>query len=57
MSTCAGGELVTVLEPWQARAMPVSLLYARQRHVPRRVQAFMNWLAGGLASQVDAPTG
>jgi len=51
------GELVTLLEPWQAPAMPVSLLYARQRHVPRRVQAFMNWLAGVLASQVDAPTG
>ncbi|MCF1489727.1 LysR family transcriptional regulator [Pseudomonas sp. AA27] len=54
------GELVSLLEPWQARAMPVSLLYARQRHVPRRVQAFMNWLAALLASQVDpvtAPTG
>ncbi|MCL8301927.1 LysR family transcriptional regulator [Pseudomonas mosselii] len=54
------GELISLLEPWQARAMPVSLLYARQRHVPRRVQAFMNWLAALLASQVDpvaAPTG
>ncbi|MBV4506095.1 LysR family transcriptional regulator [Pseudomonas sp. BW13M1] len=54
------GELVSLLEPWQARAMPVSLLYARQRHVPRRVQAFMNWLAALLASQVDpvaAPSG
>jgi DNA-binding transcriptional LysR family regulator len=47
------GDLVSLLEPWQARAMPVSLLYARQRHVPRRVQAFMGWLAGLLASQVD----
>jgi hypothetical protein len=34
--------------------MPVSLLYARQRHVPRRVQAFMGWLGELLASQVDA---
>ncbi|EJN36560.1 transcriptional regulator [Pseudomonas sp. GM84] len=48
------GELVAVLPGWQAPAMPVSLLYARQRHVPRRVQAFMSWLAGLLASQVDA---
>ncbi|GLO26271.1 LysR family transcriptional regulator [Pseudomonas putida] len=47
------GELVSLLEDWQAPAMPVSLLYARQRHVPRRVQAFMQWLAAVLASQVD----
>lgn len=51
------GELVSLLEPWQARAMPVSLLYARQRHVPRRVQAFMNWLSVLLESQVDPPAG
>lgn len=47
------GELVSLLEDWHAPAMPVSLLYARQRHVPRRVQAFMQWLAAVLASQVD----
>lgn len=47
------GELVSVLEAWQAPAMPVSLLYARQRHVPRRVQAFMQWLGEVLHSQVD----
>ncbi|TYO70332.1 LysR family transcriptional regulator [Pseudomonas sp. CK-NBRI-02] len=47
------GALVCVLEGFQAQAMPVSLLYARQRHVPRRVQVFMNWLAQVLASQVD----
>ncbi|WP_372029540.1 LysR family transcriptional regulator [Pseudomonas kurunegalensis] len=51
------GELVSVLENWQAPAMPVSLLYARQRHVPRRVQAFMQWLAELLRSQVDAVNG
>lgn len=47
------GELVSVLEGWQAPAMPVSLLYARQRHVPRRVQAFMQWLGEVLHSQID----
>ena len=47
------GELVSLLEDWQAPAMPVSLLYARQRHVPRRVQALMQWLAAVLAFQVD----
>ncbi|QXH36950.1 LysR family transcriptional regulator [Pseudomonas muyukensis] len=51
------GELVSLLEPWQARAMPVSLLYARQRHVPRRVQAFMNWLTVLLQSQVEPVAG
>nr|WP_232108548.1 LysR family transcriptional regulator [Pseudomonas juntendi] len=48
------GELVALLPAWQAPAMPVSLLYARQRHVPRRVQAFMQWLAEVLRSEVDA---
>lgn len=48
------GELVSLLEDWQAPAMPVSLLYARQRHVPRRVQAFMQWLGEVLHTQVDA---
>ncbi len=24
--------------------MPVSLLYANRRHLPRRVQAFMTWI-------------
>ena len=48
------GELVAVLQGWPAPTMPVSLLYARQRHVPRRVQAFMSWLSGVLVSQVDA---
>jgi len=47
------GELVALLPAWQAPAMPVSLLYARQRHVPRRVQAFMQWLAEVLSSEVD----
>ncbi len=48
------GELVSLLEDWQAPAMPVSLMYARQRHVPRRVQAFMQWLGEVLHTQVDA---
>jgi DNA-binding transcriptional LysR family regulator len=39
------GELVEVLPDWRAEPMPVSLLYAHRRHLPRRVQAFMLWLA------------
>ncbi|RON53035.1 LysR family transcriptional regulator [Pseudomonas frederiksbergensis] len=38
------GELVEVLPQWRAPSMDVSLLYARQRHLPLRVRAFMDWL-------------
>ncbi|KAA0995623.1 LysR family transcriptional regulator [Pseudomonas sp. ANT_J12] len=38
------GELVEVLPQWRAPSMDVSLLYARQRHLPLRVRAFMEWL-------------
>jgi DNA-binding transcriptional LysR family regulator len=40
------GELVAVLPQFNAPSMPVSLLYARQRHLPLRVRAFMEWLSG-----------
>jgi DNA-binding transcriptional LysR family regulator len=30
--------------------MEVSLLYARQRHLPLRVRAFMDWLANVIQS-------
>jgi DNA-binding transcriptional LysR family regulator len=39
------GQLVEVLPEWRAAPMPVSLLYANRRHQPKRVQAFMNWVA------------
>lgn len=38
------GDLVEVLPDFRAAAMPVSLLYANRRHLPKRVQAFMHWL-------------
>lgn len=38
------GELVAVLPQLNAPPMEVSLLYARQRHLPLRVRAFMDWL-------------
>ncbi len=37
--------LVEVLPAFRPAPMPVSLLYAHRRHLPRRVQAFMHWLA------------
>lgn len=39
------GERVAVLPHLNAPSMEVSLLYARQRHLPLRVRAFMDWLA------------
>lgn len=38
------GELVALLPQFNAPSMEVSLLYARQRHLPLRVRAFMDWL-------------
>ncbi|MBU6957599.1 LysR family transcriptional regulator [Pseudomonas sp. CVAP len=38
------GELVAVLPQLSAPSLEVSLLYARQRHMPLRVRAFMDWL-------------
>lgn len=39
------GQLVEVLPQYQAEPMPVSLLYANRRHLPKRVQVFMTWMA------------
>jgi DNA-binding transcriptional LysR family regulator len=44
------GELVAVLPQLSAPALEVSLLYARQRHLPLRVRAFMDWLANLIQS-------
>lgn len=41
----AAGHLVEVLPDFRAPPMAVSLLYANRRHLPKRVQAFMNWVA------------
>ena len=48
------GQLVEVLPQWRAPAMPVSLVYAHRRQLPRRVQVFMNWMAEVLAPELDA---
>lgn len=45
----AAGRLVEVLPTLRAEALPLTLLYAHRRHVPRRVQAFMDWVAGAMA--------
>lgn len=40
------GTLVQVLPQYEAAPMAVSLLYAHRRHLPLRVRAFMDWVAG-----------
>jgi DNA-binding transcriptional LysR family regulator len=39
------GRLVEVLPKYRAESMPVSLLYANRRQLPKRVQVFMTWIA------------
>lgn len=49
------GQLVEVLPEWRAAPMPVSLLYANRRHQPKRVQAFMNWVAAEMQQYLAPP--
>jgi DNA-binding transcriptional LysR family regulator len=39
------GELVELLPQHRPAPLPVNLLYAHRRHLPRRVQVFMQWVA------------
>ncbi|MES2299173.1 MAG: LysR family transcriptional regulator [Pseudomonadota bacterium] len=39
------GQLVELLPDYQAPALPVSLLYANRRHLPKRAQRFMAWVS------------
>lgn len=47
------GALVEILPQHRAAPMPVTLLYAHRRHLPRRVQAFMSWMADTLVPHLD----
>ena len=38
----------------RAEAMPVNIVYPHRRHLSRRVQVFMNWLADVLRSYLHA---
>lgn len=43
------GLLVKVMPQHRAPSLPVSLLYANRRNLPKRVQVFMAWVAQSLA--------
>ncbi|HEY9104694.1 LysR family transcriptional regulator [Chitinimonas sp.] len=48
----ASGQLVEVLADYRAEPMPISLLYANRRHLPRRVQVFMDWMVELMAAEL-----
>ena len=47
------GQLVEVMPDCRAEPMPVSLLYANRRNLPRRVQAFMAWITQVLQPHLE----
>lgn len=47
------GKLVEVLPQYSAEPMPVTLLYANRRNLPKRVRVFMDWIAETLASCIS----
>ena len=49
----AAGTLVEVLPEWVAVPRPVTLLYAQRRHLPRRVAAFMDWMAALVTPELQ----
>jgi DNA-binding transcriptional LysR family regulator len=51
----AAGRLVEVLPDFCAPPMPVSLLYPNRRHLPKRVQALMDWIAEVLQPALQPP--
>ena len=51
----AAGTLVEILPECVAEPMPVTLLYAQRRHLPRRVAAFMDWLAALVTPELGRP--
>ncbi|MCC7633938.1 LysR family transcriptional regulator [Stenotrophomonas rhizophila] len=49
----ASGELVQILPQCVAEPMPVTLLYAQRRHLPRRVAAFMDWVTALIQPELE----
>jgi LysR family transcriptional regulator for bpeEF and oprC len=44
----ASGELIEILPDFRAQALPVSIVYAHNRHMSARVRAFVDWVASVL---------
>lgn len=50
----AQGSLITILPQYRAAPMPVTLLYASRRHLSRRAQRVMHWLAELMRPHLEA---
>jgi LysR family transcriptional regulator for bpeEF and oprC len=42
------GELEEVMPRWRPAPLPVSIVYAHNKHLSPRVRVFVDWLAGIL---------
>ena len=51
------GRLVEILPQYRAAPMPVSIIYPNRRQLPRRVQAFMAWLAEVITPRLTPSDG
>lgn len=48
------GALVEVLPRYRAEPMPVSIVYAHRRNLPRRVRVFMDWVEETMRAHLEA---
>ncbi len=50
------GRLIEVLPGYRAEPLSLSLVYPQRRELSRRVNLFMQWLAGVMKEHLDGPT-
>jgi DNA-binding transcriptional LysR family regulator len=53
LPSIAAGDLVEILPQYESEPLPVSLVHAHGRNVPRHVRLVMNWLAESLKTHLD----
>jgi len=53
LGSIAAGDMVEILPQHPCEPLPVSLVHAHGRNVPRHVRVVMNWLADNLQEQLD----
>ncbi len=53
LASIAAGDLVEILPQHTCEPLPVSLVHAHGRHVPRHVRAVMSWIAQLVAPRLD----
>jgi DNA-binding transcriptional LysR family regulator len=53
LGSIAAGDMVEILPQYPSEPLPVSLVHAHGRNVPRHVRVVMNWLADRLEGQLE----